>query len=54
MELLAVANQPLPADKIVALGYGSERPLASNATPEGRAINRRIDVIVTPEAQSGQ
>jgi OOP family OmpA-OmpF porin len=46
-----IANQTLPAYKIVAAGYGSERPLASNATPEGRAINRRIDVIITPEAK---
>jgi OOP family OmpA-OmpF porin len=48
-----IANQTLPADKIVAVGYGAERPLASNATPEGRAINRRIDVVITPETQSG-
>ena len=47
-----IANQTLPADRIVAVGYGSARPLASNATFEGRAINRRIDVIVTPKVQS--
>lgn len=43
-----VANRTLPYDRIVALGYGSMRPLASNETAEGRAINRRIDVIVKP------
>ena len=43
-----IANQTLPADRISAVGYGSERPLASNATGEGRAVNRRIDVIITP------
>ena len=43
-----IANKTLPSDKIVAVGYGSARPLESNATPEGRAINRRIDVIITP------
>ncbi len=43
-----VANQTLPAEHITALGFGSIRPLASNATPEGRAINRRIDVIISP------
>ena len=43
-----VANRTLPADKILAVGYGSLRPLASNATPEGRAVNRRIDVIIKP------
>ncbi|MDJ0782508.1 MAG: OmpA family protein [Desulfosarcinaceae bacterium] len=41
-----VANQILAAEKLTAVGYGSERPLASNATVEGRAINRRIDVVI--------
>jgi outer membrane protein OmpA-like peptidoglycan-associated protein len=44
-----VANRTLPYEKIIAVGYGSMRPLASNATESGRAINRRIDVIITPE-----
>ncbi len=42
------ANRTLPYDRIVAIGYGSMRPLASNETADGRAINRRIDVIVKP------
>jgi OmpA-OmpF porin, OOP family len=44
-----IANETVPPDKILAVGYGSSRPLASNATEEGRAINRRIDVLITPE-----
>ena len=48
-----VANQTLPEDKIVAVGYGSKRPLASNETKEGRAINRRIDVVISPEPKDG-
>jgi len=32
------------------VGYGSMRPIASNATQSGRAMNRRIDVIIAPEA----
>lgn len=36
-------------DKIVSEGYGSQRPVASNATPEGRALNRRIDVVIVNE-----
>ncbi len=44
-----VANGTLPYEKIIAVGYGSMRPLASNATEKGRAMNRRIDVIITPE-----
>jgi flagellar motor protein MotB len=48
-----VANQTLPEDKIVAVGYGSKRPLASNETEMGRAINRRIDVVISPTPQAG-
>lgn len=44
-----IHNGVVPADKILAVGYGSSRPLASNATAQGRAINRRIDVIIKPE-----
>ena len=43
-----VANKTIPIDKIHYKGYGSTRPLASNTTPEGRAINRRIDVLINP------
>jgi len=44
-----IANQTLPPDGISAVGYGSDRPLASNATAEGRAINRRIDILIIPQ-----
>lgn len=43
-----IANKTLSEDKIFAVGYGSTRPLASNETAEGRAINRRIDLIIKP------
>ena len=43
-----VANNTLPENRIQAFGYGPDRPLAPNTTPEGRAINRRIDVLITP------
>jgi outer membrane protein OmpA-like peptidoglycan-associated protein len=46
-----VANGTLPYEKIIAVGYGSMRPIASNATDKGRAMNRRIDVIITPEVK---
>lgn len=34
--------------EVEAEGFGYEKPLASNKTPEGRAQNRRVDVIITP------
>ncbi|MBW2435643.1 MAG: OmpA family protein [Deltaproteobacteria bacterium] len=47
-----VANGILPFDKIISVGYGSTRPLASNSTEEGRAINRRIDVTISPNVKT--
>jgi outer membrane protein OmpA-like peptidoglycan-associated protein len=43
-----VSNDTLPGSNVLAVGYGSARPLMSNETAEGRAVNRRIDVIITP------
>lgn len=44
-----VANETLPESSIQATGYGPNRPLAPNTTMENRAINRRIDVVITPD-----
>ncbi len=46
-----VSNGTLPMQRIRAVGYGSARPLASNETASGRAMNRRIDLIITPRSQ---
>ena len=35
--------------RLAAVGCGEFRPLANNATPEGRARNRRIAIVVLPE-----
>lgn len=43
-----IYNGSVSASKIAAVGYGSSRPLASNATAQGRAVNRRIDVVLKP------
>ena len=32
----------IDADRITAVGYGESRPIASNQTDEGRALNRRV------------
>jgi outer membrane protein OmpA-like peptidoglycan-associated protein len=34
------------AQQFVAEGHGPDSPLASNATPEGRALNRRVEVRI--------
>ena len=44
-----ISNTRVPASQISAVGYGETRPVASNQTPEGRARNRRIDIVILPD-----
>jgi outer membrane protein OmpA-like peptidoglycan-associated protein len=37
----------IPSSRISARGFGKSNPVASNATPEGRAQNRRTELVVT-------
>ena len=41
-----VAEKAAPEDKIQAEGFGFQRPLASNQSASGRAVNRRVDIII--------
>ncbi len=43
-----IANSLVTDEQIVAVGYGEAKPVASNKTSEGRASNRRIDVVIIP------
>lgn len=36
------------ASRVVSYGAGENRPVASNLTPEGRAQNRRVEIIIRP------
>lgn len=36
----------VPDAAISAQGFGEQRPVASNDTPEGRAQNRRVEIII--------
>jgi len=38
-----------PADRIQARGKGEGNPIADNASPEGRANNRRVEIIIERE-----
>ncbi len=39
-------SQGVPADRIYAEGKGETQPVASNATREGRAQNRRVEIEI--------
>ncbi|MFA0541529.1 OmpA family protein [Vibrio sp. 10N.222.52.B7] len=41
-----IEEQGIEADRITASGEGEENPIASNATAEGRAQNRRVDATI--------
>lgn len=41
-----------PAARIQAHGMGKGSPIANNASPEGRANNRRVEIVIEREMQS--
>ena len=45
----ALGQLGVDAERVVAVGYGAERPVADNLTATGRAKNRRITISVTSD-----
>lgn len=43
---LFMKSKNVKADRMAVAGYGATRPIASNATPEGRKLNRRVLVKI--------
>lgn len=41
----AVSAEGIKADRMTAEGWGQERPVADNRTEEGRAKNRRVELV---------
>lgn len=50
MTRLFVVRYSFPPGRLSAAGYAEFHPVAANSTPEGRAINRRIDIVVLASA----
>ncbi|WP_334266309.1 OmpA family protein [Edaphobacter sp. HDX4] len=45
-----LVTQGVSANNIVATGYGMAKPVADNNTAKGRALNRRVQLVVSGEA----
>ncbi len=47
-----LVSRGIAADRVTAQGFGLTRPIADNASPEGRANNRRVEIVVLPAVAS--
>jgi OmpA-OmpF porin, OOP family len=45
-----LTDKGIPFDRLEARGFGADKPLATNDTPEGRANNRRVEFKILPQA----
>ena len=45
-----LTSQGVPADRISAVGKGASSPIASNASADGRAQNRRVEIVLQRSA----
>ena len=43
-----MVSKGMPSPRISASSYAETRPVQSNKTPQGRAANRRIEIVVVP------
>ncbi len=43
-----LVTRGIASDRISAAGFGPTRSIADNASPEGRANNRRVEIVVQP------
>ncbi|MGZ7032283.1 MAG: OmpA family protein, partial [Thermoanaerobaculia bacterium] len=41
-----LSDQGVPTSRINAVGYGESRPKSTNDTPEGRQLNRRVEIHI--------
>jgi len=44
-------NKGITSGRLVAKGYGEEKPIATNQTDRGRSMNRRVEMIILERAE---
>jgi chemotaxis protein MotB len=49
----ALTGQSVNPQRIAVVGYADQHPVASNATEQGRAQNRRVEVLILPSSTKG-
>jgi outer membrane protein OmpA-like peptidoglycan-associated protein len=45
-----LVSRHIAPDRVTAVGYGLTRPIADNGSAEGRANNRRVEIVVQPSS----
>jgi outer membrane protein OmpA-like peptidoglycan-associated protein len=45
----ALLTRGVPQERLLAEGFAFQRPVVSNSNEEGRALNRRVDIIILDE-----
>lgn len=43
-----LSSNGVPSSRLRSVGRGESAPIASNLTPQGRAQNRRVDIVIRP------
>jgi outer membrane protein OmpA-like peptidoglycan-associated protein len=47
-------SKGVPQDRITAQGFGEQDPVSHAQTAEGRALNRRVDIVIEPVQGQGK
>ena len=47
--LKTMVEAGMPADRVSAASFGDSKPTAANDTPDNKALNRRIEIVVVPD-----
>ena len=41
-----LSQKGIAGDRFICKGSGSRKPIASNSTPEGMSLNRRVEITI--------